>query len=165
MGLNHYSPVILQLNPLQPGELSLNPLQPGELWRKIRSSPVILHENPLQPGDSTIKFISASAFPVKSITARWFSSKIHSSPVILQLNPFQPPVSWTFGELSVNFRVLRTGSWRQSSSSTGALCCEASVYTCNNIDEKRTSYKRIYTNNRPSQLSTSNAIIGKVWVQ
>jgi hypothetical protein len=29
-------------------------------------------------------------------------------------------------------------------------------------DEKRTSYKRIYTNNRPSQLSMSNAIIGKV---
>ena len=100
MGLNHYSPVILQFNPLQPGELSFNPLQPGEHSRKIRYSPVILHENPLQPGDSTIKFISASAFPVKSITARWFSSKIHSSPVILQLNPFQPP----FRELSVNFR-------------------------------------------------------------
>ena len=30
------------------------------------------------------------------------------------------------------------------------------------VDEKRTSYKRIYTNNRPSRLSTSNAIIGKV---
>jgi hypothetical protein len=30
------------------------------------------------------------------------------------------------------------------------------------VDEKRTSYKRIYTNNCPSQLSMSNAIIGKV---
>ena len=33
------------------------------------------------------------------------------------------------------------------------------------VDEKRTSYKRTYTNNRLCQLCTSNAIIGKVWVQ
>jgi hypothetical protein len=39
------------------------------------------------------------------------------------------------------------------------------MYIMKRVDERRTSYKRIYTNNRPSQLSTSNAIIGKVWVQ
>ena len=30
------------------------------------------------------------------------------------------------------------------------------------VESRRTSYKGIYTNNRPSRLSTSNVIIGKI---